>query len=96
MNETLPFEVLEGHRYARLTTFRKNGEVVSTPVWFALVGGRAYAFTGLHSGKAKRIRDNPIVIMTSSDFSGRAKAEAASRLRPASWTQRKRTSQTGR
>lgn len=59
MSEARSFEVLEGHRYVRLTTFRKNGEAVSTPVWFALVGGRAHVFTDLHSGKARRIRNIP-------------------------------------
>lgn len=56
-----PFEVLEGHQYMSLTTFRKSGEAVPTPVWFALVGGRVYVFTGLHSGKVKRIRNYPEV-----------------------------------
>jgi hypothetical protein len=42
------FEHVEGHRFARLTTYRKSGEPVSTPVWFAVVGlpdNRVYVFT---------------------------------------------------
>lgn len=27
-------DLLEGHRYKRLTTFRRSGETVSTPLWF--------------------------------------------------------------
>ena len=34
--ESCSFEHLEGHRYARLTTYRKSGEPVPIPVWFRL------------------------------------------------------------
>ena len=27
-------DLLEDHRYKRLTTFRRSGETVSTPLWF--------------------------------------------------------------
>jgi hypothetical protein len=49
MSEAGPFEVLEGHRYMHRTTYRRNGEAVPTTVWFALVEGRAYAFTSMRS-----------------------------------------------
>jgi PPOX class probable F420-dependent enzyme len=60
--ENCSFEHLEGHRYARLTTYRKSGEPVPIPVWFAVVGvpdNRIYVFTDALSGKAKRIRNDP-------------------------------------
>lgn len=41
-----------------LTTFRKNGLPVSTPVWFSEVEGRLYVYTGRYTGKAKRIRND--------------------------------------
>ena len=66
-------DTLKGHRYMNLTTFRRGGEGVSTPVWFALVEGRAYVFTALDSGKVKRIRNNPRVELAPSDARGRAK-----------------------
>lgn len=47
---------LETHRYLSLATFRRNGGEVRTPVWFAVVGGRLYAFTAGDSGKVKRLR----------------------------------------
>jgi PPOX class probable F420-dependent enzyme len=72
----LAFGVLEGHRYARLTTFRRNGYPVSTPVWFALVGDRIYVFTDLESGKVKRIRNDPRVTLSPSDFRGRSKGDS--------------------
>jgi uncharacterized protein len=65
------FEVLEGHRYVRMTTYRRNGEGVPTTVWFALVDDTAYVFTGTQTGKAKRIRNNPRVTLMPSNFRGR-------------------------
>ena len=66
-------DTLKGHRYMNLTTFRRSGEGVSTPVWFALVDSHAYVFTALDSGKVKRIRNNPRVDLAPSDARGRAK-----------------------
>jgi len=58
---------LRGHTYVSLTTFRESGEAVSTPVWFAVVGDLIYVGTDPASGKMKRIRDNPRVLLTVSD-----------------------------
>ena len=68
-----PFDLLEGQRFVSLTTFRRSGEGVPTTVWFALVEGRAYVFTAANSGKAKRIRNDPRVTLTPSNFRGRPK-----------------------
>ena len=68
--------LLEGHSYARLTTFRKSGEPVSTPVWFALVDERVYVFTDVESGKARRIRNDPRVMLAPSGFRGRPRGES--------------------
>lgn len=64
-------ELLEGYRYVRMVTYRRNGEGVPTTVWFALVDGRAYVFTGAQTGKAKRIRNNPRVRLTPSNYRGK-------------------------
>jgi uncharacterized protein len=77
MNDaTQPFDLLKGHKYINLTTFRKNGEAVPTTVWFALVDGRAYVTTSPQSGKMKRIRNNPRVMLTPSNAWGRTKGES--------------------
>lgn len=55
------FIALEGERYISLTTLRKNGTVVATPVWFAVEGERLYLYTNANAGKVKRIRANPRV-----------------------------------
>ena len=65
------FDALDGHRYVRLSTFRKNGEPVPTPVWFARVGDVLYVVTGRDTGKAKRIRNHPDVVLAPSDYRGR-------------------------
>ena len=69
------FGVLEGHEFARLTTYRKGGKPVPTPVWFALAEGRVYVFTDVESGKVKRIRYDPRATLAPSGFRGRPRGE---------------------
>lgn len=68
-----PFSYLEGRSYINLTTFRKSGEPVSTPLWFALHEGRLYATTEPDSGKMKRIRNNPSVLLAPCNAWGKEK-----------------------
>jgi hypothetical protein len=68
-----PFDALAGGRYVRLSTFRKTGKAVPTPVWFARIGANLYVVTGRNTGKVKRIRNNPDVALAPSDFRGRPK-----------------------
>lgn len=42
--------------YLNLETFKKNGDGVKTPVWFAIVGDAVYVFTDGTSFKVKRLR----------------------------------------
>jgi PPOX class probable F420-dependent enzyme len=51
-------------KYVLLTTFRKNGDGVATPVWIvSLPDGTAGFTTEIDSGKVKRIRNNPSVTL---------------------------------
>jgi uncharacterized protein len=50
-----PFPALNRQNYMALTTFRKNGQAVVTPVWFAQEGDKLYLFSGATAGKVKRI-----------------------------------------
>lgn len=59
-------------RTIRLTTFRRNGTPVSTPVHIAVDGDRAYVRTWDKTGKLKRIRANPNVTIAPSSFRGAA------------------------
>lgn len=63
------------HNYLNLITFRKNGQEVSTPVWFVEDQGRLYVRTGASSGKVKRIRRNTGVRLVPSDARGNPKGE---------------------
>lgn len=42
--------------YFSLATFRRNGNAVPTPVWFAAAGSTFYVFSAPDAGKVKRIR----------------------------------------
>jgi uncharacterized protein len=53
--------VIQGQKYISLTTFRKNGQAVATPVWFGEEDNRLFVMTRSISGKYKRIRNNPKV-----------------------------------
>jgi PPOX class probable F420-dependent enzyme len=52
---------IQGQKYISLTTFRKTGVGVRTPVWFGEADGKLYVMTRSDMGKAKRIRNNPQV-----------------------------------
>jgi PPOX class probable F420-dependent enzyme len=64
------FAALDGHQFINLTTFRKNGEPVATPVTFAIREGKLYVITGRTSGKVKRLRFNTHVQIEPSDSRG--------------------------
>jgi len=61
--ENNAFNALKQHKCISLTTYRKNGKPVPTPVWFALENDKLYVSTELRSGKVKRIRNNPNVVV---------------------------------
>ena len=77
------FEVLGGERYLSLTTFRRSGEGVATPVWFALLDGpRVVVHTEAASGKAERLRRDPACTVAPCDVRGRVHGpEVAARAR---------------
>ncbi len=66
-----PFASLYSHQYALLKTFRRNGDAVPTPIWFANENGKLYIITGSTAGKVKRIRNNGRVTLTPCDQRGR-------------------------
>ena len=52
------FTALGDETFVSLTTFRKNGERISSPVWIARDGDTLLVITPEESGKVKRIRNN--------------------------------------
>jgi uncharacterized protein len=56
-------EALRRSRTALLTSYRRNGQQVATPVSISLAGGRAYFVTAVDSGKARRLAHDPRVLL---------------------------------
>ena len=77
------FAAFAGHKYLNLETFKKSGDGVKTPVWFAADpsasldsnDAKLYVYTIGVSGKVKRIRNNPRVKIAPCDMRGRVLGE---------------------
>ena len=65
-----PQEELAAARYVLLTTFRRDGTPVATPVWVAGLDGALGVWSAPDSGKVKRIRRDPSVLVATCDFRG--------------------------
>ena len=63
-------ERLASGKYLSLTTFKKDGTAVATPVWVARDGGELVVITDATSGKAKRIRNSSRVVLAPCDMRG--------------------------
>ena len=66
-----PFPNVAGKKYMSLTSFRKNGQAVRTPLWFAEHDGKLYFMTRDDSWKYRRIRNNPRVLVAPCTMRGR-------------------------
>jgi PPOX class probable F420-dependent enzyme len=64
-------DVVNANRYVSLTTFRRSGEPVSTPVWVALDGAELVVDTVDPSGKLKRLAHTSRVELRPCDLRGR-------------------------
>ena len=70
---------LSDEKYIRVTTFKKDGTEVSTPTWIVpLEDGKVGFYTSSASGKAKRLNNNPNVVIQPSDGRGRVKPGTSS------------------
>jgi uncharacterized protein len=68
---------LEAAKYISLTTFKRDGTPVATPVWVTGSAGR-YAFTTATTAwKARRLANNPAVEVQVCDMRGRVAPGAA-------------------
>ena len=65
-------------RYLSVTSFKRDGTGVATPVWFVSDGRRLFAFTDLHSAKVRRIRRDPHVLVASCRVDGKLHGEPVS------------------
>lgn len=94
MPGTIPPEIA-GQKYISLTTFRKNGAGVATPVWFGEQDNKLYVMTRSDSGKYKRLRNNPAVRLAPCNIRGKVTGPefpARARILPAEdWPQARAT-----
>jgi PPOX class probable F420-dependent enzyme len=68
-------ELFQG-KYLSLTSFRRDGSGVATPVWFVADNGHLLVETDADSYKLKRIRRDPHVRIAVCDARGRRRGEA--------------------
>jgi PPOX class probable F420-dependent enzyme len=62
-------------KYLSLTSFKRDGTGVATPVWFVTDNDRLIISTDPQSFKAKRIRRNPSVMIAPCTASGRPRGD---------------------
>ena len=67
------FAALGDEQYLSLTTFRKSGERMSTPMWVVRDGDALIMFTPQASGKVKRLRNSPRVELRPCNRMGRVR-----------------------
>jgi PPOX class probable F420-dependent enzyme len=71
------FAALRGHTYALVVTFRRNGDAVPSPAWFAIdERGVAFVKTRHDAGKVKRLRNDPRVLLAPSNVRGKPAGRA--------------------
>lgn len=73
----IAFPNLAGQQFMSLTTFRKSGAGVATPVWFVDTGERLIVTTEPQTGKVKRIRRDGRVSVAPCRFNGKVLGPAA-------------------
>src|SRR6266700_8390543 len=69
--ERVTFPDLRREQCIALTTFRKTGQAVTTPVWFAERLGTIYVETHADAGKLKRLRHTARVTLAPCTYSGK-------------------------
>ena len=62
-------------RYLSVTSFKRDGTGVATPLWFVSDGTRLFALTDLHSAKVRRMRRNPRVLVASCRADGKVRGD---------------------
>ena len=76
MDTPSDLDVVAAHRYVSLTTFRRDGTPVSTPVWCARDGGELVVVTVDPAGKLKRLAHTARVELRPCDIRGHIDLDA--------------------
>jgi PPOX class probable F420-dependent enzyme len=94
-----PVEALARAKCISLTTFKRDGTPVATPIWFNIIDDKILLTTPATSWKVKRIRNNPRVefatctqrgALTGPVFTGTARVISAEELVPVLKAKRRR------
>lgn len=64
-----------GQKYLNLESYRKSGDAIRTPLWFAEGDGVLYFYTVAHSYKVKRLQNNPRARIAPCDMRGNVTGE---------------------
>lgn len=98
-NESDPIAAVADARCLALTTFKRDGTAVTTPIWFNVLGGTLVVTTPRTAWKVKRVANNPRVTfatctqrgkVTGPVFSGRARVLPDAELGPVMAAKRRR------
>jgi uncharacterized protein len=65
------FAGLENYRQIVLVTFKRSGEAMPSPINHGIADGKLYVRTDASTGKVKRIRNNPNVLVVASNLRGK-------------------------
>lgn len=65
------FSGFENYRQIVLVTFKRSGEAMPSPINHGVAGGKIYVRTDPSTGKVKRIRNNPKVLVVASNLRGK-------------------------
>jgi uncharacterized protein len=66
---------LGNEKFVSLTTFKRNGDTVASPVWIARDGDQLLASTPADTWKVKRILRDPHITLRSCGRTGKVRAE---------------------
>ncbi|KHO27149.1 pyridoxamine 5'-phosphate oxidase [Mycolicibacterium setense] len=65
------FAGFESYRQIVLVTFKRSGEAVPSPINHGIADGKLYVRTDASTGKVKRLRNNPQVLVVASSLRGK-------------------------
>ena len=67
---------LGAEKFVSLTTFKKDGTAVATPMWLGRDGDQLFVWTPADSWKVKRAKNNPRVVLAASNRGGKVREGA--------------------
>jgi uncharacterized protein len=65
---------LGDEKFVSLTTFKRNGDAIASPMWIVRDGDRLSVWTPAEASKVKRVRRDPRVRLTACGRTGKVKA----------------------